>query len=48
MNNYIRSFHIGTAGITYSLLAFSNPFIFGWLFPVGMQLTNLANYLKDK
>lgn len=48
MTDYMKSFHIGTTGITYSLIAFSNPFLFGWLFPIGLQLTNLANYSQRK
>ena len=44
---YELKFQMQTTGMTLSLLAFNQPFIFGWLFPIGAALTTISNMIEE-
>lgn len=44
---YELGYHLGSIGITFSMLGFFNPFIFGGLMPIGFGLKTLSDILYN-
>ena len=44
---YELGYGLGNIGMTFSMLGFSNPFIFGGLMPLGFGLKMLSDMLYE-